>query len=60
MEQKKYKPDIEVFFGAPYKAFCGNCGRILYTGGTKDAIASAKEQIKECPHCKEIIDWDTL
>lgn len=57
MTEEKAKPDYEMFFGIPYKAFCGKCGRILFTGGRYNSISYAEERMKECPHCGCRIDW---
>lgn len=51
----QYKVEYEWFFGMAYKGFCGKCGRILFTGG---AFAQARSQIKKCPHCGAVIDWE--
>ncbi len=48
-------PDIEMFLGKPYKAFCGRCGRIIATGGIYE---STKERIEECPHCGCRVMWE--
>ena len=47
-------PDIEMFFGKPYKAFCGRCGRIIATGGIYE---ETKKRIEKCPHCGCSVNW---
>lgn len=51
------KPDYEMFYGIPYKAFCGKCGKIIFTGGRYNTISMAEEKVIECPHCGCRIDW---
>lgn len=54
-EKKCEQPYYEWFFGVPYKAYCGVCVRLLYTGGkiTKEQ----RDALKVCPHCQTPIDW---
>lgn len=55
--EEKVRPDYEMFFGVPYKAFCGKCGRIIFTGGRYYAISEAEKRMTNCPHCGCGIDW---
>lgn len=54
----KVVPEYEMFYGIPYKAYCGKCGRLLYTGGRYNAIKFARDRIKKCPDCESEVDWD--
>lgn len=51
------KPEYEMFFGVKYKAYCGNCERLLFTGGRYYTIKDAEERVKVCPHCRREVDW---
>ena len=51
------KPEYEMFFGVKYKAYCGNCERLLFTGGRYYTIKDAEERVKVCPHCRRRVDW---
>lgn len=49
------KPEVEYFFGVPYKCYCGKCGRILTTGAV--AIGQMKNWMERaCPWCGVAID----
>ena len=51
------KPEYEMFFGVKYKAYCGNCERLLFTGGRYYTVKDAEERVKVCPHCRRRVDW---
>ena len=51
-------PDLEMFFGVIYKAFCGKCGRMLFTGGSFRTEAAAAEQVWKCQHCGCKVKWE--
>ena len=51
MEKRAKKPDIEWFFNTPYTAYCGECGRMIITGGVKPI------NLIECPWCENPINW---
>ena len=52
----KEKPDLEYFYDKLYKGFCGNCGRILFTGG--ESIEKLKKLVVSCKWCNCQVNWD--
>lgn len=60
MEQKKAKPSVEYFMGYMYKGFCGECGKLLWTGAKAKESKPLKRVISICPHCKVEIDWSEI
>ena len=52
----KKKPDLEYFYNSLYKGFCGNCGRILFTGG--GSIDKLSKALTACKWCNCQIDWN--
>ena len=50
------KPDLEYFFGKLFKGYCGNCGRLLFTGGGDPEELPGI--IKTCRFCGCEVDWD--
>ena len=54
---EKVKPDFEMFFGIPYKVFCGKCERLIATAGKYWPIDQIREEIKECKYCGTEVDW---
>lgn len=55
---KPVKPEFEMFFGIPYKGYCGNCEKLLWTCGRYLTVEDAKKCIQTCPHCGTEVDWD--
>ena len=51
MEKSAKKPEIKWFFITPYSAYCGECGRMMITGGVKPV------NFMTCPWCDTPIDW---
>jgi len=51
MEKMSKKPDIEWFFDTPYSAYCGECKRMICTGGV------APINLLVCPWCDTPINW---
>ena len=52
----KEKPDLEYFFGKLFKGYCGNCGRLLFSGGGDPEELPGI--IKTCRFCGCEVDWD--
>ena len=50
------KPDLEYFYNRLYKGFCGNCGRILFTGD--ESIDKLSKKLTVCKWCNCQIDWE--
>jgi hypothetical protein len=55
---KPVKPEFEMFFGVKYKAYCGACERLIWTGGRYFNVEDAKQRWPKCPHCGTEVDWD--
>ena len=54
---EKYKPDYEMFFGYPYKVYCGKCQRLIATLGKYFLLDDLKKNVDVCRHCGAVIDW---
>lgn len=54
---EKYKPDYEMFFGHPYKVYCGKCERLIATLGRYFLLDDLKKEVDVCRHCGAVIDW---
>ena len=57
-EAVKAVPDIEYFYGMPYKYFCGKCGRCIMITG--DGIAAVKAVVKKCRWCGTEVNWEDV
>ena len=55
---ERAKPDIETFFGAPIKVFCGACGRIMFLIHKTGELEALRKTEKTCWHCGVEIDWE--
>ena len=51
MEKAAKKPEIQYFFETPYTAYCGECKRMITTGGVNEVNRLT------CQWCGTPIDW---
>lgn len=55
-----YVPEVEYFFDVPYKAYCGNCKRLMFILRRGANIEDVRDHYLFCPWCGQGVDWEGL